>query len=94
MKILIYGAGVIGSLYAALFSEVGLEVSVYARGKRLESLLKNGLLYKKDNQIKTAKVTVIAEVQQDDLYDFIFLTVRENQLFTQTSHKELHNNPL
>lgn len=80
MNILIYGAGVIGSLYAALFSEAGVDVSIYARGKRLESLLKNGLLYKKDNQIKTAKVTVVSKVQDDDLYDFVFLTVRENQL--------------
>lgn len=80
MNILIYGAGVIGSLYAALFSEAGVDVSIYARGKRLENLLKNGLLYKKDNQIKTAKVTVVSKVQDDDLYDFVFLMVRENQL--------------
>lgn len=80
MKILIYGAGVIGSLYASLFSEAGLDVSVYARGKRLEYLLMNGLLYKKGNQIEKAKVTVISKVQEDDLYDFVFLTVRENQL--------------
>ena len=80
MKILIYGAGVIGSLYATLLSEAGVDVSIYARGKRLESLLKNGLLYKKGNQIKTAKVTVIAKVEDDDLYDYVFLTVRENQL--------------
>lgn len=36
MKLLIYGAGVIGSLYAALFGEAGYDVTVYARGKRLE----------------------------------------------------------
>ncbi len=45
MKILIYGAGVIGSLYAVLFAEAGYDTSVYARGKRLEFLKKNGLLY-------------------------------------------------
>ena len=38
MKILIYGAGVIGSLYASLLSGAGVDVSVYARGKRLERL--------------------------------------------------------
>ena len=48
MRILIYGAGVIGSLYAALFAEAGYDTSVYARGKRLEFLKKNGLLYKKN----------------------------------------------
>ena len=34
MRILIYGAGVIGSLYATLFAEAGYDTSIYARGKR------------------------------------------------------------
>ena len=46
MRILIYGAGVIGSLYAALFAEAGYDTSIYARGKRFEALRNNGLLYK------------------------------------------------
>ena len=33
MKLLIYGAGVIGCLYAALFGEAGYDTYVYARGK-------------------------------------------------------------
>ena len=40
MRILIYGAGVIGSLYAALFAEAGYDTNIYARGKRLEDLRK------------------------------------------------------
>ena len=39
MRILIYGAGVIGSLYAALFAEAGYDTNIYARGKRLETLI-------------------------------------------------------
>ena len=35
MRILIYGAGVIGSLYAALLSEAGEDVTIYARGSSL-----------------------------------------------------------
>ena len=42
---LIYGTGVIGSLYAVLFSKAGYPVSVYARGRRLEALKTKGLLY-------------------------------------------------
>lgn len=38
MRILIYGAGVIGSLYAALFSASGVDTTVYARGRRLADL--------------------------------------------------------
>lgn len=45
---MIYGAGVIGSLYAVLFAETGYDTSIYARGKRLEFLKKNRLLYKKN----------------------------------------------
>lgn len=33
---LIYGTGVIGSLYAVLFSKAGYPVSVYAKGRRLD----------------------------------------------------------
>ena len=42
--------GVIGSLYAVLFAENGYDTSIYARGKRLEFLKKNGLLYKKNQR--------------------------------------------
>ena len=40
MRILIYGAGVIGCLYATLFSEAGFDTTIYARGRRLESFKK------------------------------------------------------
>lgn len=36
MKLLIYGAGVIGCLYGTLFSKAGYDTTIYARGKRLE----------------------------------------------------------
>ena len=90
MRILIYGAGVIGSLYAALFAEAGYDTSVYARGKRLEFLKKNGLLYKKKQNIKRAEITILGELPDNDIYDFILLTVRENQLYEALS--ELKNN--
>lgn len=57
MRILIFGAGVIGSLYGALFAEAGYDVSVYARGRRLESLVKDGLLYKSRGKVRKAPVT-------------------------------------
>ena len=81
MRILIYGAGVIGSLYAVLFAETGYDTSIYARGKRLEFLKKNGLLYKKNQKIRRAEATILGELSDNDAYDFILLTVRENQLY-------------
>lgn len=80
MKLLIYGAGVIGCLYAALFYESGYDTTIYARGNRLKSLEANGLQYKKGNLVKTANVKIISKLADNDRYDFIFLTVRENQL--------------
>ena len=90
MKILIYGAGVIGSLYAVLFAETGYDTSIYARGKRLEFLKKNGLLYKKNQNIRRAEATILGELSDNDAYDFILLTVRENQLYEALA--ELKNN--
>ena len=90
MRILIYGAGVIGSLYAVLFAETGYDTSVYARGKRLEFLKKNGLLYKKNQNIRRAEATILGELSDNDAYDFILLTVRENQLYEALT--ELKNN--
>ena len=81
MRLLIYGAGVIGSLYAALFAKAGYDTSVYARGKRLEALRTKGLLYLENNQQKMANVSVLSKLQDEDRYDFIFLAVRENQLY-------------
>ena len=90
VRILIYGAGVIGSLYAVLFAETGYDTSIYARGKRLEILKNNGLLYKKNQDLIKAKIKIIEEVPNDDIYDFILLTVRENQLYEALT--ELKNN--
>ena len=80
MRILIFGAGVIGSLYAALLAETGYDVSVYARGRRLESMSQDGLLYKRKGKIRKAPVKVLSSLELDDCYDFILLAVRENQL--------------
>ena len=43
MKILVYGAGNIGSLYAVLLAESGQDVSILARGERLAGLLERGI---------------------------------------------------
>ncbi|MCR5098398.1 MAG: ketopantoate reductase family protein [Lachnospiraceae bacterium] len=82
MRILIYGAGVIGSLYAAMLYKAEIDVTIYARGTRLCDLQSKGLLYKRKGKLFKANVTVISELNKNDCYDFVFLTVRENQLMT------------
>ena len=93
MRILIYGAGVIGLLYAALFAESGVETAVYARGRRLESLRRDGLRYEKGEAIRMADVRVLDTLQKDDIYDFIFLTVRENQLHEALTQLQENQSP-
>ena len=44
MKILIYGAGVMGSLYAARLKESGQDVSILARGQRLADIRERGII--------------------------------------------------
>ena len=93
MRILIFGAGVIGSLYAALLAEAGFYVSVYARGRRLESLSLDGLLYKKKGKSLKAPVKVLSKLEAEDRYDFVFLTVRENQLHAALEELRQNNSP-
>ena len=90
MRLLIYGTGVIGCLYASLFCEAGYDTTIYARGKRLESLKKYGLCYIKNRKRMKVTPRIIENVTNEDTYDFIFLTVRENQV--HQALKELRNN--
>lgn len=44
MKILIYGAGVIGSIFAGKLAIAGNDVTVLARGKRFDEIKKSGII--------------------------------------------------
>ena len=90
MRLLIYGAGAIGCLYAALFSEAGYDTTLYARGKRLESLNNVGLQFEVKGEIHKANVKVIQKLADDNRFDYIFLNVKENQV--HTALRELSNN--
>lgn len=83
----------IGSLYSALLAEAGINVTVYARGKRLQSLLSKGLLYWRKDRILTADVKVLSSLDADDCYDLVFLTVREDQLITALEELKDNNSP-
>lgn len=93
MRLLIYGAGVIGCLYATLFSRAGYDITLYARGKRLEVFKKNGLLYEIKGKTYKAKVKIIDKLEQNDSFDFIFLTVKENQVHIALKELSLNISP-
>ncbi len=93
MRLLIYGAGVIGCLYATLFSKAGYDATLYARGKKLEAFRENGLLYEIKAKTYKAEVRIIDNLEKDDKYDFIFLTVKENQVHTALKELSLNISP-
>jgi 2-dehydropantoate 2-reductase len=82
--------GVIGSLYAVLMSKAGLDVTAFARGKRLADLQNNGLRYYNKNRVEKADISVIEKLENSDRYDYIFLPVRSEQL--NSALQELRNN--
>lgn len=75
-KILIFGAGVIGSMYAIKLIEAGFDVSLFAQSNRFKSLRENGLQYTEKGTVRSIQVNVIDTLENDDVYDFIFVTVR------------------
>ena len=78
-RILIFGAGVIGSGYAIKFIEAGIDVTMFARSNRFKTLKEKGLQYNEKGVVKSIKVNVIDTLKNDDVYDFIFVTVRYDQ---------------
>lgn len=90
-RILMYGAGVIGSLYAVKFAEAGLDIALLARGNRLQTLRERGLQYHENGNIKRIDMKVIEKLEQDDRYDFIFVPVRYDQ--AESALLALKDNP-
>lgn len=82
MRILVYGAGVIGSILAGHLLKTGNDVSVLARGNRYDELSKNGLILRKANSCKKeiTHPTVINFLAEDDIYDYIFVVMQKTQV--------------
>jgi len=82
MNILVYGAGVIGSIYAAWLQKAGYRVTLLARGERAASLRTQGILLEDGltGQLTTTRVSVIEHLDPNDAYDVVLVTVRMDQL--------------
>ncbi|MFS0855770.1 ketopantoate reductase family protein [Paenibacillus taichungensis] len=75
-RILIFGAGVIGSMYAIKLIKAGFDVTLFAHSNRFKSLRENGLQYVEKGTVRSIQVNVIDKLANEDIYDFIFVTVR------------------
>lgn len=84
MRILIYGAGVIGSIFACKLSQAGEDITVLARGARYDEIKTCGIVleHPKTGINETAKVTTIETLHPDDIYDYILVTLQRTQVDT------------
>jgi 2-dehydropantoate 2-reductase len=82
MKILVCGAGVIGTLYAARLQEAGHHVTVLARGSRRADIQRHGLVLEDivTGARSVARVSVTGQFLAEDSYDMVLVTVRRDQL--------------
>ena len=80
-RILVMGAGVNGSVCAAALHRAGSDVTVLARGKRLEEL--QGGIEIEDPLKGTRTVTHVPFVDRlasEDIYEYVLVVVRKNQV--------------
>lgn len=82
MKILIYGAGVIGSYIAHEICSCGHETTLLARGKRKEELDKNGLvIYHQIQKKETVDHPAIADhMDCSEAYDAVIAVMQHQQM--------------
>ncbi|MBG0767539.1 MAG: 2-dehydropantoate 2-reductase [Sphaerochaeta sp.] len=82
MRILVVGAGAIGSLFAGKLAGSGKDVTILARGDRLEAVRKNGLHLRESTSstVERFPVKTITSLAPDDRYDFVLVVVQRTQI--------------
>ncbi len=82
MKILVYGSGVIGSVFGGKLRASGHDVTMLARGNRLDQLKQLGLALENADtgERSAAAISVCERLAPDDAYDVVFVAVRGNQV--------------
>ncbi|MGL4344751.1 MAG: ketopantoate reductase family protein [Cellulosilyticaceae bacterium] len=82
MRILIYGAGVIGSIFAGKLALSTHEVTVLARGNRFQEIKDKGIVLVNPSNAKEekAQVKVIDTLLPEDVYDYIFVVMKRTQV--------------
>ena len=82
MKILVFGAGVLGCNLARNLLHAGKDVTLLARGKWAEEIQRNGLRIKDKFSLRTSvsRIPVVTELSSKDRYDVIFVVLRYTQI--------------
>jgi ketopantoate reductase len=81
MRILVYGAGPLGSLFAGKLHEAGHDVSLLARGQRLADLREHGvvLVDTQTGQETVARPQIVERLDPEDAYDLVLVIMRKNR---------------
>ena len=84
MRILVFGAGVLGCNLARNMFRAGKDVTLLARGSWAEKIEKNGLRIKDtfSPRVSVSCIPVVTELRPEDRYDVIFVVMRYTQLGT------------
>ena len=82
MRVLVFGAGPLGSLMAARLHEAGHEVALLARGQRLADLRNHGVVLQDEasGEREVAHVPLVETLGSDDQYDLVMIVMRKNQV--------------
>ena len=82
MRILVYGAGVLGCNLARNLLRAGRDVTLLARGKWAEEIRRNGLRIKDQfsPRVSVSRIPVVTELKPEEIYDVIFVVLRYTQL--------------
>ena len=82
MRILVYGAGVLGCNLARNLLRAGRDVTLLARGKWAEEIRRNGLRIKDklSPRVSVSRIPVVTELKPEEIYDVIFVVLRYTQL--------------
>jgi 2-dehydropantoate 2-reductase len=82
MRILVYGAGAVGSFNAARLAEGGHDVTLLARGRRLLELQEHGVVLEnvRSGQRTVATVSLTEALGPEDAYDLVLVAMRRHQV--------------
>ena len=79
LRVLVIGAGVVGSVYAGRLADAGHDVTVMARGDRLDNLRRLGLRLKSAGAGESRPVVTLVDGVPDTALDLVLIAVRREQ---------------